>query len=439
MAAAFQNQNQFLGSRISLVSKSEIRYEGILYALDLCEATISLAKVRSFGTEDRPTERPVPPKDDVYEYIIFRGADIKVIDVVEPPKHAGNSGMTGVPADPAIVDFSHSNGNGHHGHHYEGGRMRGGGPNNSVLDNLFKGRAGPPMYNNGGQSPHNGGMRRRSGGYPNEGQNGRGNMNRNMGGGGGPGGRPNFGPGPGGRNNFGGQVHPNMWHFRQGGYMPRDNGGQFQQRGRTTTPNRGGNFGQPRRGGNGGGRQQGNGNGGNGGNRTPFRNRGMNQAAFPPKVSFDGDFDFEKANEELISTLAKAKLEDENTENKSEDDAQTGKDEQETKETRTFYKKDNFFDNISCESLERSKGNVPRVDWKAERKLNAETFGLILNPNSNGNNGMRINNRRGGGQRMPRGMPNMNRNGPGGNNWVMMSPNNYYRGGNMSRRTRQQQ
>lgn len=37
-------QNQFLGSRISLVSKSEIRYEGILYALDLCEATISLAK-----------------------------------------------------------------------------------------------------------------------------------------------------------------------------------------------------------------------------------------------------------------------------------------------------------------------------------------------------------------------------------------------------------
>jgi protein LSM14 len=36
--------NQFIGSKISLVSKSEIRYEGILYALDLQEATISLAK-----------------------------------------------------------------------------------------------------------------------------------------------------------------------------------------------------------------------------------------------------------------------------------------------------------------------------------------------------------------------------------------------------------
>lgn len=417
MASPFQNQNQFLGSRISLISRSEIRYEGVLYALDLGEATISLAKVRSFGTEDRPTERPVPPKDDVYEYIIFRGADIKVIDVVEPPKHSsGNSGMPGLPADPAIVDFSHA-GNGPFGGHFDGGRMRP--QNNSVFDNLFKGRAGPPMYNGG--PPNN--MRRRSGGFPNEagGQNGRGNPNRNMGGGGGGQGGRQYGP-PGGRNNFGGHV--NMWNFRQGGYVPRDNGGQFQQRGgqRMTTPNRGGNYGPPQRR---GGRPQG-GNGG--GNRTPFRNRGINQAAFPPKMSFDGDFDFEKANEELVSALAKAKL-DESTENKSEDDAQTGKDEQETKETRIFYKKDNFFDNISCESMERSKGTIPRVDWKAERKLNAETFGLTQNPSNNGNNGMRQNGR----QRMPRGMPNMNR---GPVQWIM-SPNNYYRGGNGPRRPRQ--
>jgi len=244
------------------------------------------------------------------------------------------------------------------------------------------------------------------------------------GGGGGPGGRQNYGP-PGGRNNFGGPVNANMWNnFRQGGYMPRENGGQFQQRGRTTTPNRGGNYGQPQRR---GGRQQ----GGGGGNRTPFRTRGMNQAAFPPKVAFDGDYDFEKANEELISTLAKAKLDDESTENKTEDDAQADKDEQESKD-RTFYKKDNFFDNISCESLERSKGNVPRVDWKAERKLNAETFGLTQNPNNNGNNGMRNNNRRGGGQRMPRGMPNMNHSPFGGGN-MWMSPNNYYRTNNPRR------
>jgi len=403
-------QNQFLGSRISLISKSEIRYEGILYALDLSEATISLAKVRSFGTEDRPTERPMPPREDVYEYIIFRGADIKLIDVVEPPKHAANSVMTGIPADPAIVDFSH--GGGAHFGHFEGGggRMRN---QNSVFDNLFKGgRAGPQMFHHGG--PHNGGggnggVRRR---YSNEGggpNNGRQNLNRamSMGGGGLPVGRQNFGP-PGGRNNFGG-------NFRQG-FIPRDNnGGQFQQRGRTTTPNRGGNYGQPqqRR----GGRQQG------GGNRTPFRSRGMNPVAFPPKMSFDGDFDFEKGYEELASALANAKIEDGSPEKKSEDDAQAGND-QETKEPPVFYKKDNFFDNISCEALERSKGNVPRVDWKAERKLNAETFGLTQNANNNGNGNR---NRRGGGQRMPRGMPNVNLPRGPGPNW--MSPNNFYRGG----------
>jgi hypothetical protein len=36
--------NQFIGSKISLTSKSDIRYEGTLYCLDLREATISLAK-----------------------------------------------------------------------------------------------------------------------------------------------------------------------------------------------------------------------------------------------------------------------------------------------------------------------------------------------------------------------------------------------------------
>ena len=43
----------YLGSRIVLISNSEIRYEGTLYTIDTTNSTVALQNVRSFGTENR--------------------------------------------------------------------------------------------------------------------------------------------------------------------------------------------------------------------------------------------------------------------------------------------------------------------------------------------------------------------------------------------------
>lgn len=53
--------------------------------------------VRSYGTEERETNMPIAPQNQVYDYILFRGSDIKDIRVVNnvPP----------VPNDPAIMQM----------------------------------------------------------------------------------------------------------------------------------------------------------------------------------------------------------------------------------------------------------------------------------------------------------------------------------------------
>lgn len=74
----------YIGSQISLISKSDIRYEGTLHSIDPNEHTVSLSNVKSFGTEGRRIDgKQIPISTELYEFIIFRGSDIKDLSVIQ--------------------------------------------------------------------------------------------------------------------------------------------------------------------------------------------------------------------------------------------------------------------------------------------------------------------------------------------------------------------
>lgn len=62
----------------------------------------SFLLVRSFGTEDREVEKYIPPRDEQFEFIVFRGQDIKDLHVCEAPQNAVHT-KPALPQDPAIV------------------------------------------------------------------------------------------------------------------------------------------------------------------------------------------------------------------------------------------------------------------------------------------------------------------------------------------------
>lgn len=91
----------YIGSKITLISNSNIRYEGILYTINTQESTIALQSVRSFGTEGRKVPE-IPPSSEIYDFIIFRGQDIKDLTVLEG---SGAGGASPHLNDPAIMSM----------------------------------------------------------------------------------------------------------------------------------------------------------------------------------------------------------------------------------------------------------------------------------------------------------------------------------------------
>eukprot|EP01062_Namystynia_karyoxenos_P064634 TRINITY_DN5765_c2_g1_i1.p1 TRINITY_DN5765_c2_g1~~TRINITY_DN5765_c2_g1_i1.p1 ORF type:complete len:382 (+),score=107.48 TRINITY_DN5765_c2_g1_i1:125-1270(+) len=85
-----------LGQWLSLISKLSIRYEGKLAAIDPGANTLTLSNVSMKGTEGRPAAAEIAPSDQIYDYIVFRGNDIKDLTVF-------GDQPAGMPPDPAIV------------------------------------------------------------------------------------------------------------------------------------------------------------------------------------------------------------------------------------------------------------------------------------------------------------------------------------------------
>ncbi|RFU33366.1 hypothetical protein B7463_g2944, partial [Scytalidium lignicola] len=96
--------SEFIGSRISLVSRSDIRYVGTLHEINSETSTVALENVTSFGTEGRKAnpDDEIPPSDSVYEYIVFRGSDVKDLRIEEAPAPKETKPPQ-VPNDPAIL------------------------------------------------------------------------------------------------------------------------------------------------------------------------------------------------------------------------------------------------------------------------------------------------------------------------------------------------
>jgi protein LSM14 len=164
----------YIGSKISLISNAEIRYEGTLYTINTEESTIALQNVKSFGTEGRKKPE-VPKSNEIYQFIIFRGKDIKDLTVLSSAEKGGERALK----DPAVVSVNEAPSGGKS----KGKGSKGGGPKGGTFD-FGKSFGGGKFDKKGGKTK--GGGKGKSSGK----DGGKDSAPRRRGGGGGGGGGP---------------------------------------------------------------------------------------------------------------------------------------------------------------------------------------------------------------------------------------------------------
>lgn len=425
-----------IGSCISLISKADIRYEGLLFTVDPDRCTIALARVKSYGTEDRETQFPIAPQNQCYDYILFRGSDIKDIRVINnnpvpndpaimqmhlppqqqlPPPLQNKLGQGGFQPQPGGFMMPPIGGPGGPpmggpppGHNPMGAPYSSFGGINNLGDLIGGGAGGNNAGGSRSTTPSNL-LSRKSptvdmGVQTNQGQQ---QQQQNRDGGsrsGGDGGNLEQRGGGGQRNRNNSQRSQGQQRERRDSGKNNEAGGQMKENfNKNNMQQRGGSGGaggqnQNRGGWNNQNRGQNNQNNSNNSNNNmrgrPRGPRGPAQGGNRTKnlLKFENDYDFEQANnkfEELRSQLSKLKVGEEvkpeqltnetSVDNKKDDSGNetgAGDHEPEEDDVQCYDKTKSFFDNISCEAMERAKGKQQRTDWRQERKLNTETFGV---------------------------------------------------------------
>lgn len=94
--------HEYIGSKITIISRNDKRYEGVLHSIDVEKSTITLKDVRYF--ENGPDGVPGPASSTVFEMIVFRGSDITDLAVCQPAETEPNNHE--IPDDPAILSVN---------------------------------------------------------------------------------------------------------------------------------------------------------------------------------------------------------------------------------------------------------------------------------------------------------------------------------------------